>query len=210
MRNSILFATASIAGALAFATPAQSALTLVRPCAATDITLGAGASFTSCAGYYDGNLFNNSNNTDIQDGLDALGPPSVPFTTFAAIPDANKLSSLNGATTIDFGQTLYGDTVVGVHFGAGQGSPGYGYGPPNGGGKPTNLDTSVFYRFNAGTTGISSFTLNYKASSNAVLFMTGGGPAVPEPATWALMVGGFGLLGISMRRRRTITKATLA
>ncbi|WP_254602811.1 PEPxxWA-CTERM sorting domain-containing protein [Sphingomonas bacterium] len=28
-------------------------------------------------------------------------------------------------------------------------------------------------------------------------------PAVPEPATWAMMIGGFGLAGAALRRRRT-------
>ena len=32
----------------------------------------------------------------------------------------------------------------------------------------------------------------------------GGGPAVPEPSTWALMIGGFGLAGAALRRRRTV------
>ncbi len=27
--------------------------------------------------------------------------------------------------------------------------------------------------------------------------------AVPEPASWALMIGGFGLIGSALRRRRT-------
>jgi len=27
-------------------------------------------------------------------------------------------------------------------------------------------------------------------------------PAVPEPASWALMAGGFGLAGVAMRRRQ--------
>ncbi len=29
-------------------------------------------------------------------------------------------------------------------------------------------------------------------------------PAVPEPASWALMLAGFGTLGMAMRRRRSI------
>jgi hypothetical protein len=27
--------------------------------------------------------------------------------------------------------------------------------------------------------------------------------AVPEPASWAMMIGGFGMVGAAMRRRRT-------
>jgi hypothetical protein len=30
---------------------------------------------------------------------------------------------------------------------------------------------------------------------------------VPEPASWALMIGGFGLAGASLRRRRAIATA---
>lgn len=31
------------------------------------------------------------------------------------------------------------------------------------------------------------------------------GAAVPEPATWALMISGFGLAGMALRRRRAAT-----
>lgn len=33
-------------------------------------------------------------------------------------------------------------------------------------------------------------------------------PAVPEPATWAMMIAGFGLVGAAMRRRRVIDPVT--
>jgi len=33
---------------------------------------------------------------------------------------------------------------------------------------------------------------------------TGGAGAVPEPASWAMMLGGFGLVGVTMRRRRKL------
>ncbi|MBA2919554.1 PEPxxWA-CTERM sorting domain-containing protein [Sphingomonas sp. MAH-20] len=38
-------------------------------------------------------------------------------------------------------------------------------------------------------------------------FTLTGNAAVPEPATWALMLGGFGLAGAALRRRRTLSFA---
>ena len=37
-----------------------------------------------------------------------------------------------------------------------------------------------------------------------------GGATVPEPATWAMMIGGFGLVGGGMRRRRRNVHATVS
>jgi hypothetical protein len=34
--------------------------------------------------------------------------------------------------------------------------------------------------------------------------------AVPEPSTWAMMIGGFGIVGGAMRRRRSTTTVTFA
>ncbi|HLZ76839.1 PEPxxWA-CTERM sorting domain-containing protein [Phenylobacterium sp.] len=44
------------------------------------------------------------------------------------------------------------------------------------------------------------------AFTDEVRFANGGG-AVPEPASWALMIGGFGLAGAALRRRRKIVHA---
>jgi hypothetical protein len=44
---------------------------------------------------------------------------------------------------------------------------------------------------------------SYGASSVTVSYLTSG--AVPEPASWALMLGGFGLVGGALRRRQQLT-----
>ena len=78
--------------------------------------------------------------------------------------------------------------------------------------------------FSSGAVGFSSFTpfatnTGFVAGTNTLTFVTnnGGGPAglrvevsgtanaVPEPATWGLMVIGFGLIGSAARRRSTVT-----
>lgn len=55
-------------------------------------------------------------------------------------------------------------------------------------------------------TGFSIFGYSGPDNPNAtylddVAFLTRGGNGVPEPAAWALMLGGFGMVGTAMRRR---------
>jgi hypothetical protein len=45
-------------------------------------------------------------------------------------------------------------------------------------------------------------TIDYRVTAAFV-------PQVPEPATWAMMIGGFGLLGSAVRRRRLASRADL-
>lgn len=62
------------------------------------------------------------------------------------------------------------------------------------------------YNFVASDTGTMTFSIGTTSQDNV-------GPlldnislnisAVPEPATWALMIGGFALAGVSLRRRKT-------
>ena len=53
------------------------------------------------------------------------------------------------------------------------------------------------YRFYSRASGVNA--------GNFALTQVGG--AVPEPASWALMIGGFGLAGAALRRRRTTVTA---
>ena len=65
----------------------------------------------------------------------------------------------------------------------------------------------------------SFFTLTTKnnpdgvpGGSNTAIFTLGRGtvpsPAVPEPSSWALMIGGFGVTGLALRRRSRISRVT--
>lgn len=67
----------------------------------------------------------------------------------------------------------------------------------------TSSSAYRYYRTNAngnavGPTALTSFTLTPVAA------------AVPEPASWAMMLGGFALAGMALRRRQTRTAVTFA
>ena len=173
MKIRTLFMATAIAAA-SYAAPA-----FATSCAVGDITPTA----IACEGRFTGNvLSNNAGDIAIQKtALAALGY-AWDGTGFGALP---KLSPLGGATSIDFPGLLHGITFVGIHVGG-----------PGGG-------TTSFYKFDAGTS-LDAFTLHLTRSSGAVLYLTGTPDtgAVPEPASWALMVGGFGMIGGALRSHK--------
>jgi hypothetical protein len=160
----------------------------VRPC--TDFTFNV--TITACAGGYSGNLLQASL-TD-PTGLLAVAALGGSGGTFIA-PKLENLSSTLGI--INFNTTLTGLTIFGFHAGgAGDGGEG-----------------TFFFSFDAGAgTGAIQITSRLNANetglSDAALFETGGGTTrggVPEPATWALMLVGFGFIGYSLRHRKTVS-----
>jgi hypothetical protein len=148
-------------------------------CQLTDITPNA----LDCSGFVLGNALNNAENTDPTASalLAELG--------YVGSLDGIETISLGGLKTIDFATLLFGETIVGIRFGNGQGSPG----------RPDGDDT-VFYKFEAGTAGLDTFTTIYGSSSTARLYKTGVG-AVPEPSTWMFMLLGMTGVGFAMRRK---------
>lgn len=145
-------------------------------CSVNDITPHA----LACAGFFSGNLLSNQSGdiTAQKNALSTLG-----FTWDGNWNTVEKLSNLNGSHTVDFTTLLRGVSYVAFHFGNGQGGPG---------------NATAFYKLDGGT-GLDIITLAYNASSNAVLYSTG---AIPEPATWAMMLTGFFGMGALLRRRR--------
>ncbi|MFM5914743.1 MAG: cistern family PEP-CTERM protein [Chakrabartia godavariana] len=61
---------------------------------------------------------------------------------------------------------------------------------------------------------LSDFTVRFQGIDSKTLAIRGGSAsgtpvtAVPEPAAWAMMLAGFGLVGLAMRRRPTMARAT--
>ena len=165
--------------AAAFAASPTYAADIVTDCSAIgldDIIPNADA----CVGYYDKNALKSSaGGFASDDEVAALG-------LLGLTGDIKVLEKINGSG--DFVQLLNGITYIGVHYGRGNG--------------PVDVPGGVtaFYRFDAGVN-LDEITFTPGSISSVSLYSTG--PAVPEPATWAMMIGGFGLLGAAARRRRT-------
>jgi hypothetical protein len=136
----------------------------------------------ACYGFVSGNVLDNSP-TDVGIQTAALASLGLTFTNFN---DYLKILPTD-PTFLDFGQALYGDTVIGIHFGNGSGVG----------------NSTGFFRFDFASS-VSGITLNIPAVSDVVLYKTTNVPttAVPEPATWATMLLGFGAIGFAARRRR--------
>ena len=183
------------------------------PCHDYHVAVG-GQTAIACVGYYDGNLLTGGigSNTpqDVKDDIaillagpagavqDHSGAYSPPYSLDVS-KVLDNIEGLGGNNTfqLTLDTLMSGATVLGLHFG-------------NSPDAPDNSITA-FYLFNL-TTPSDTITLydstgklNGQGSSNAQLYATGGG-AVPEPATWAMMLLGFAGIGASMRRR---TKQTL-
>jgi len=157
----------------------------------------------ACAGYYTGNILNGSS-TDILNQQNAIASLPGTFTwdgNWTALenstsPDLVLVQGVDGlsgpnSNQLNFGETLFGQVIIGAHFGNVAGPAG---------------NVSVFWLFNL-TSPTNFITLdNVQGFSNAALYTTEPHPGVPEPSTWAMMLLGFGAAGVAMRRSRRKTQ----
>jgi hypothetical protein len=150
----------------------------------------------ACAGYYSGNLLNGSaEDRALQaDAIATLPGGAGVFDGSQAAWDALdpewKIDADNGGTPIDFGITLFGLNIIGAHFGNAF--------------ESDHNNVTVFWLVDFGTEGGTLTLANAQGWSNAVLY-TPPGNEVPEPATWAMMLLGFGATGTALRRSRRRT-----
>ena len=184
---------------------AACALALASPAVAGPCDLGLPTpDAIACQGYFTGNLLNGSptDRAAQQSAIAALPGPYTWDGNWSALANSTNpyrvldsdLTTANPGLTngnqLNFGTTLFGLTIIGAHFGNGS----------------VVGNASVFWLFDFGTTGANFVTLDSpRGWSNAALYTTGTPPAVPEPATWAMMLLGFGAAGAAIRRSRRTT-----
>jgi hypothetical protein len=174
---------AAAAAAIAFSAPSLAAITPANTCSFSDVS-GAGITVTDCSGYYTGNLNNGSDFSDVKALLEAefAGPPAI------SLGGGIVEQIATGSNPVNFATPVFGDTVIGVHWGGGAGG-----------------GSSAFYRMTIGD-GFTGFTittpnpdLGTGGLSNVALYAT---QPVPEPSTYALLVAGLAAVGFTARRRK--------
>ena len=105
-----------------------------------------------------------------------------------AFTGAGFLAANNPGTFTSVGTRSFSGTVAGVNFGANNLSG-------------TENSTTYIFRTNATAFTGGTFGVIDGSTLEGITFA----PTVPEPATWAMMLGGFGLLGGAVRRSRRAT-----
>ena len=203
-------AATAMAASPAMATPTPAPTPANDPCTATWV-VGA----IACQGYYDKNwitgttgsattvdelaainlLLTGTASTSDTLPTDNTGAYNPPYTGLDYSKVLGSISGLNGSATLDFGSlNLTGLVILGAHFGATPDSVIDGKIVP---------DVTAFWLIDLGATNTSILTLtDGKGSSNAQIFAVDPTPGVPEPATWAMMLLGFGAAGVAVRRSR--------
>ena len=192
VKTTLAALAAATVGSLAMASSANAALTALNACSDSQLT-GTGFVVDGCSGWWSGNLDGGSAamNTDAQTAIDML--PGISGFTGTGLFNGNFAASGN---TITLPHALQpGIDIISFHVGGAAGQPG------NVGGEGT-----AFFEVTVGSTPVTSLTLNVPGLSNAEIWQDGG--AVPEPATWALMLFGVGAIGAAMRSSRRTALAT--
>ncbi|MBS0479379.1 MAG: NF038122 family metalloprotease [Proteobacteria bacterium] len=127
--------------------------------------------------------------------------------------NGNKYFSIDGGATALFGnffsngryngsdgqQASHWRDTAGCQIGNGIMDPTFCYGQT---GYITGLDLAAY---DAMGWNLSTNALTYGTTSTGTIYRSFANTVVPEPATWAMMIMGFGLMGAAMRRNRKVT-----
>lgn len=207
---------AMVVGAAAVA-PAHAAITVSSVSGASPYNLPATFDFDSATPEWSGSIFTDSvtggraqplgsTGGYASVGIDANGginPGILNLSAFGSISEISFLwGSIDDYNTIDF-LDINGDVIDGYTFHGG--SPGIA--PADGNQTDANSNRVVTFKID-GDSSTRLASLRFTSGQNAFEFDNLNVAAVPEPATWAMMIAGFGLVGGAMRRRSTMSLAS--
>ena len=180
-----LLSTAVVAAALMSASPASA-----EACTGTAGALPyqTDPNYVDCEQYAQINGGNAAAVAAYNTGFDAVGYAGADLTWAELEPTKDFFAIINGDQLV-FDSALLGVNFFAVHFGSAGGGGGAG-------------NQTLFFQFNF-TDPTTTVDLNRMGYSNAIGVLSVP-PPVPEPATWAMMLMGFGVAGYSMRRRRKL------
>ena len=147
---------------------------------------------SDCRGFFDKSQLSEGNSDQLlvqETAIEQLLGISIPDGTYGP-EDFVKVEGPSGDMSFDFAEALLGPVVIGFHFGGANGQA-------NNVGNATGFFLFDFKQptWNL-TTDIPGFSAYIYYNPNTPP------PSVPEPATWAMMLMGFGAAGTAMRRRR--------
>jgi hypothetical protein len=180
-------------GAAALASPAYATIEVSAPTAVGCASGPLAPPADECAGYYDNNQFSLANVGAQQSAIDLLLGAGNYTVDWNALNGAGLVVSGSDVTALNnLLANASGQVLLGLHWGNVPGAAG---------------NVSAFYLWDNASAGSIHLT-DTQGYSNAVLYRSTG--AVPEPATWAMMLLGFGAIGVASRRGRKQTLAQIA
>ncbi|MEO5493965.1 MAG: PEPxxWA-CTERM sorting domain-containing protein [Sphingomonas sp.] len=219
----VLFALAAVAMGTAIAPVAQAQTTVVNGCPTTPFSYGTGNNYTPCNTYVQ--TFTNGGDTvelDSRWHVNGVAAPASVGNTYVFALGSQPLN-------FDFGvQANYDLAKVILSISLTNLSTGENHTfdpkvlPDNylaGAGRTDTLQNSerLNYGFLFGSNFNANTDVTYKLdwtvngnTSTTFAQIGAGTAAVPEPAPWMMMILGFGLIGASVRRRRSDDVAALA
>ena len=166
-----------------FAFAGLAAMAFAAPAHAGSMVDCAPTSAASTCLAFAGNLNNNSSETELDAAIEQLIGADFDF-NYNAVAGTKDFFTFDGDDplgVLTFQQALFGEQILSVKV----------------------KNNTLLYRFDFGTQGATSVTLNVPGLSNAILITPANlTTVVPEPGTWIMMLVGFAGTGFAVRRSR--------
>lgn len=223
MKTKSILAAATVAAALALGGTQANAGVVLSEDFNSSAFLGAGWSFAHFSDRWENTQYHypaasangwtvTGNGVFVASNLDdPNGDQAILLNEGADSKISHALNNLIAGETYNVSFLYWGDNITGGDWSLFADVGATNYASINGVDLASGTNPGTTHNFSFVATG-SSTTLSFYEFSDSgaspiidnVLVTGPTAAAVPEPATWALMIGGFGLAGATLRRRRAV------